>query len=281
MPRSDRSEFVAFAAVLCTVLVFLVGFTAGGNLGSRNAPNEPAGQPNTAAAESYQEFRGPSEGYWWPEFSTRDTYAQWAMSILALVATGTGILGVIWIRQTLDATRETAKAAERSNVQASLAVMSAHEANVIARDSSRVQARAYVSINEATAENTKYDGTRVWIVFKNSGQTPAYNSLVRKGIEIRSVEEVDADIYGEREVDPLPTHIIGPGGSMQVRVSLPLSSEERKMLKFGITKVIAFGDITYEDIFERKHLTEFNLEVLGFDTDDCRVSPIGKQNGAD
>jgi hypothetical protein len=113
MSSSDRSDrpapIVLGLLVGSMVLVSILG------LWSRQSLEQQTKQPNTAPTEAYQEQRGPSEGFWWPEFSARDSYAQWAMSFFALIATGTSILGVIWIRQTLLATKDTADQARRGN----------------------------------------------------------------------------------------------------------------------------------------------------------------------
>lgn len=68
-------------------------------------------EPQSQAEKTQEDYRGPSEGYWRPEFSARDTYAQWAMTGLALIATGISIVGVVLIRRTFEETKRTADAA--------------------------------------------------------------------------------------------------------------------------------------------------------------------------
>lgn len=83
--------------------------------GSRQTFREQVRQPDAAATEYYQQQRGPAEGYWWPEVASRDTYAQWAMTGVAIVATGISILGVVLIRRTFEETKRTADAAVSAN----------------------------------------------------------------------------------------------------------------------------------------------------------------------
>ena len=161
--RDDRPALVVLALLVGSiVLISILG------LWSRQTLDQPIGEPEAAATEGYQGQRGPSEGYWWPEFSTRDTYAQWAMSVLALVATATGILGVIWIRQTLQATRETARAAV--------------DATTAAREIGEAQVRAYLGVSKISAsiEGSLLDAKIVVEVHVgNGGQTPARNLTFR------------------------------------------------------------------------------------------------------
>jgi hypothetical protein len=86
------------------------------------------------------------------------------MTVLALVATATGILGVVWIRQTLQATRDTAQAA--------------FAANSTAREIGEAQVRAYLSCHSVTYT---FDDFGLWIRVKiiNFGNSPAKWSMLR------------------------------------------------------------------------------------------------------
>lgn len=55
-----------------------------------------------------------------------DGYAQWLMTIFAGVATGTGVLGVFWLKQTLDANTAMAGQAKRANEIALQSVEAQH-----------------------------------------------------------------------------------------------------------------------------------------------------------
>ena len=176
-------------------------------------------------------------------------------------------------------TTKAANAATREAQQSNL-LNSIFSSN--AQKATQAQMRAYITINQAESgveETTKR--FCVWVTFKNSGQTPAYDVVISKGIEIRTAEEVDEDNYPNREVEPTPAHIIGPGDGARVRISMSPTKRQEARLKSGKDRIIAFGICNYEDIHERKFFTEFNLEVVGYGTDNCRVVPAGKNNGAD
>lgn len=68
-----------------------------------------ATQINQSTQEYDNTYRGPSEGYWWPEFAARDTYAQWAMTFFAFIATIASIVAVILLYSTLKTTRKLNK----------------------------------------------------------------------------------------------------------------------------------------------------------------------------
>lgn len=108
--RSDRGALVALGLILAAVC-----FVAVLDAWSRQPFQDDVSQRNTATTEAYQEQRGPAEGYWWPEFAARDTYAQWAMAVLALAATALSVMGVVLIRRTFEETKRTADAAIRAN----------------------------------------------------------------------------------------------------------------------------------------------------------------------
>lgn len=117
-------------------------------------------QPNADGGGTQYSYgeRGPSEGYWWPEFAARDTYAQWAMAGLAFGATIISVVGVVLIRRTFEETKRTADAAV--------------EANKTAREMGEAQVRAYLHCE--SAEFTI--GVGVVVVhfkLKNTGQSPS------------------------------------------------------------------------------------------------------------
>lgn len=84
-------------------------------------------------------------------------YAQWLMAFFAIVATGVSIVGVIWIRRTLEETHRTADAAV--------------EANKTAREMGEAQVRAYLHCEGA--EFTIGAGVvMIHLKLKNTGQSP-------------------------------------------------------------------------------------------------------------
>lgn len=150
----DRGALVALGMILAAiVMVSIIGLL------HRLSGGAPLQASFDMAA------RGPIEGYWWPEFSVRDTYAQWAMTLLALAATAISLFGVVLVRSTFIETRRTAEAAIASNATA----LRLGEAQV----------RAYVSWDSAstkTAHSSETGDLQAFVlapIIRNTGQSPA------------------------------------------------------------------------------------------------------------
>lgn len=115
MSDSDRSEFVALVAVVCTVVVFLIGLAAG-LVYPANEQVRPASyqqeetNPGNDVAEA---ITSPDHFDFW-----RDTFPQWAMAVFAAVATGASIVGIALLRRTFEETKRTADAAVEANLAA-------------------------------------------------------------------------------------------------------------------------------------------------------------------
>lgn len=221
--RRDRySSLVTVAAIIAVVVVAWIS----------DPPNQQVANRHASAAEQYQEQRGPSEGYWWPEFAARDTYAQWAMTILALAATGVSIWAVRLVKHTLDATRE------------------------VGRD----QTRAYVT----TTNTTLAKSDRFWTVVRveNTGQSPARWFEIAAKCELRPydrsvvVEEIDWSDVGEfRRWNGLAN-----GTSL----TAPIIVDAQEVLKAAVAtnqaRVFLWGIVRYETIFGEQFESQFAFQ---------------------
>ena len=150
--RRDRYAIIALVFALAAI-VLVVWFS--------QPPNEQATQTYSQSADYPKEHHGPAEGRWWPEISARDTYAQWFMAIMALVATGVSIWAIRILRDTLDQTR--------------LAVKSADDAVVVTREIGQAQVRAYLSpsIEKFFRQDGQANPLQIRMTIKNTGQSPA------------------------------------------------------------------------------------------------------------
>lgn len=157
--RRDRGALVALGLALAAIVcVAWLG----------QPSDQQITAPHTQGAEYPKEHYGPAEGRWWPEFSARDTYAQWIMAGLALVATGASIWAVLLLRDTLAATRQGTSAAADAAQQAI-------EANRIMRD----EQRPWIRITPRLPNGVRIVGDALQIdivpVFANIGARPAYD----------------------------------------------------------------------------------------------------------
>lgn len=132
--QRDRGALVALRLMLAAiVLAALIGAW------TRHEVEQSIEQPYTNTQDASDNYSGPAEGHWWPEVAARDTYAQWAMSILALAATVISLIGIRLLRSTFQETKRTADAAIA-------AANAATEANVFARESAERETRAYLTV---------------------------------------------------------------------------------------------------------------------------------------
>ena len=261
--RSDGPALVALGLILAAiVLVSALG------LASRYLTDNP--QPNadgSGAQYSYGE-RGPSEGYWVPEFSSRDTYAQWAMTGLAFVATIISVVGVFLIRQTFIETKRTADAAVFGNQQSARAALSAHEsadqarlANEIAVEIGRASARAYLNCTGATFSIANQLCV-IRVSIKNFGQTPASHALLNGRLMLPNMQSTGSDdqmLYGEfknTEVFDLP-----PSDDDVATLVFPLTfpAKLRQELWDGAWMTAAEFHLHWKDIFGESQTKSFIL----------------------
>ena len=154
MSDGERSEFVALVAVVCTIVVFFLGLSAGLSLPIADRP-----------------FGSGRFSFW------EDSFPQWAMAVFALVATSLSWRALSLLSLTFKETKRTADAA--------------WEANETARSIGEAQTRAYIGIVEASVrlveaqpgETERRIRPQVTIVVKNFGQSPAtffrWSAIVR------------------------------------------------------------------------------------------------------
>lgn len=110
--RDDRPALVALALILAA-LVFVALFESGARRFDDQPVHYQSGYGGAAQIQEHAEgdIANTDTGVDGFDF-WRDPFAQYAMALFALIAAGTGVLGVFWLKQTLDATRDTADAAK-------------------------------------------------------------------------------------------------------------------------------------------------------------------------
>lgn len=144
-----------------------------------------------------------------------------------------------------------------------------------AKDTAERQLRAYVYIKEATAD---FADNKVWsarIVFRNFGQTPAYqigtptNFFPAAIAESYDFPSVPLDLVAS-ESD------IGPGQEISVfaRANKAFTTEEAANFRAGKWVIFVRGRVTYRDAFGNDRFTQFSMRYApehgGFD-----ALPIG------
>lgn len=201
--------------------------------------SQPVGEQKTQqgvnTAEYSQEHYGPTEGRWWPEFSARDTYAQWVMALFSIAATGVSFLAVVWVKRTLLETRRIGEA----------------------------QVRAYVVIAPDDIGEPKSDGRPIVITLKvkNTGATPARNLTIQG--DVRVLEFEGHDEVGKFSIDfPDVPHIdIQVGAGVEEKSDIivdDLSGHQRRLIVEHKThRLFLIGRVTYDDVFGNRRRTNF------------------------
>jgi hypothetical protein len=104
----------------------------------------------------------------------------------------------------------------------------------------------------------------VKLTFKNAGQTPAYNLTPRMGVTgTRMPLKIQLK---EAETAPLQSRgVIGAGSTIENEMTLPAFLPQVDMDALAESKIAIFahGFITYDDIFEKPHVTKFRCMHTG------------------
>lgn len=161
--RRDRGALVALGMALLAI-VLASWFS--------QPPNSANAQQKQPYASANQDSADRSETIMWPEFSPSDTYAQWIMAILSLIATGISAWAVVLIRDTLVETRR--------------AVSSADDAVEVTRQIGEAQVRAYLVCLSAKYHLIK-GGFMATLEIENTGQSPASNVAITGTVTIHDV----------------------------------------------------------------------------------------------
>ncbi len=174
------------------------------------------------------------------------------MAYAAIGTLGVATVGLVWIKATLDETREAVRAAD--------------DAVTVTREIGEAQTRAYLAVKSIRwlCKPGEADFIRAECVIENFGQTPAFKCWVE--FQVTAVISPVGKISFETAVSALQPVPKMPGGSNSVHVKgdeIPIRAECKTQLGIldlikGRSAVIFLrGWATYEDIFGREHRLDF------------------------
>ncbi len=141
--------------------------------------------------------------------------------------------------------------------------------------------RAFLMVESGVTEVLKEgERAKTYIVFKNSGSTPANNIVIRACSEVRDtipkIEEIPDFARGQLggAVAPQQTLI------RLIETAVLLSPEQITAINAGESKttVVTWGIATYWDTFGNKRRTKF---CVGKRKKSLAVGPVGNENEAD
>jgi hypothetical protein len=127
------------------------------------------------------------------------------------------------------------------------------------------QLRAYVSVTNAAVINFgKPESLQADILYKNTGQTPAYKLTVWATIAVAKYP------LGEFPAPAMTLGItsLGPSAEYHVRprTKRALTPEEQSAVVDGTKAIYIYGEIGYLDAFDVKRVTRFRGEYVGTGT---------------
>ena len=105
---------------------------------------------------------------------------------------------------------------------------------------------------------------RVYVVIKNSGNTPAHRVAHSCGIFIRKLVD-EKTIPIERPIQEISTSAIAPGGYMSKSFDHPerITEDELEAVRAGTSAIYVNGTIQYWDAFGKQHWTHYRLAWAG------------------
>lgn len=186
---------------------------------------------------------------------------------------------------------ESAKKIERGITNSSVALE--HSVNVAtanllaAKDRTRADQRAWLGIIGFSVSKDKATGLpQGQVELRNTGRTPANNLTIL--IELITMKPAVKDAYQEPDKSNIhkviqtkvpasgvvPAPSVPPQGTTLINLTPPnLDAAQRAEILSGKSSLIQYGQVTYEDIFRRKHYGQFCLIVRvngdGYDQGFC------------
>jgi hypothetical protein len=243
-------------------------------------------QWQAAAAAGDQQQQNESH-FWVREFYgwiyAEDSLAQWLMALLGIVATVVSVYALVWIGRTWDQARKSANAAI-------VAAEAAVQANIDTREVSQRQLRAYVTLDDIRPVNIGRpnhtdDDLRIYIRWKNAGQTPARNIRWDVNHGVFNVVPADFDFPPSKSAG-IRQATMGPG-QITRDISHLVAGVDASNAGFRDDVILVWGWIEYSDAFNGtpRHRTEFCVAIditLGDkDVRKCEILTDTDHNGAD
>lgn len=209
----------------------------------------------------------PSRQEWRSEqnLQAQRDMARWAFDALILsgIAAFATVLGLVYVKKTLDLTR---KAVEDSARSADAAVQAIEQSELHAQR----QLRAYISLKEAKLKDVAVGmQPKAIIKFLNCGSTPAYETKIIQNIAIYNfVNRMSPEFDGS---DITPSKMtVGPGVDVHntIKSSHILTEGDIIGLNNGQLAIYVYGIASYVDAFGENRFTNYRL-ICGGDSGDA------------
>jgi hypothetical protein len=236
--------------------------------GSSTAPTSPLPAAQTRGETDGNSGKGKSASEWWMIGLTG------ALLLVAAIQ-----VRLFW-RQ-LDIMDDSLVDSKTAAIAAKDAAEATKESVALTRQTAERQLRAYVFVEKI--DPPKRDAPRVFfnVAYKNSGQTPAYDVVVRANTAFGPAQ-LKSPLVDPAKPRPTASRFILPPGSthyMQV-VPLNLRPEQIAACDAGTHSIYIFGTIRYRDAFKKDRWTNFRYAapITGGSPESCEAGNEADQN---
>lgn len=172
----------------------------------------------------------------------------------------------------------TFKATHQAALAAEVAAKAAADANVGFAESSRQQLRAYVAITQVRVDLVAGFLPRIYVDYRNVGQTPANRLQSQSSIAIvLKGESPDFNLLG----DLMAARSLGPacdGTHIATKPSI-LTPQEADNIRRGGSEIVVWGRITYVDVFGTERTTSFRRKFGDRETGSGVVMMLHRSGG--
>ncbi len=237
----------------------------------------PPKQQSTSNGAKENTEQPPDSGFWdWVTHDAAGFFTLW------LVVVGGGQIGLFYWQLRL--IRTAADDAKKAGIAAERAADATAASVDLARDTAKRQLRAYVTVNGVIRTKDPGDldgaGFAVLVDIKNSGQTPALDSLQWARIEIKEFPlETQLPIHCLEN----PTKGILPPEAKNLQFptfTRALTIIEENAILANHTAIYVYGEVEYLDVFGERHLTQFRFRCNGQGFPLGMFKPDGEGNNA-
>jgi hypothetical protein len=150
-----------------------------------------------------------------------------------------------------------------------------------AEETAKRQLRAYVSVVTAEILDVTTGFTpRAHLIFKNSGQTPAYDLTAIIGIAIGDSWDTLTPPASQPIAITITSLAADAKASQYVSAPRPLVLGEREALIDGSATLWVYGKMRYRDTFNIERATEYRFQIgggVGIQDNQLAISPEGNR----
>jgi len=199
---------------------------------------------NEAAERQRQKDREKSSSDWWIVYFTG------ALTFVGIVQLIAMFRQASYMREGLAETKVAADAAKKS-------AKAAEDSVVLAGQNMHLDQRAWVAPNEVIIKRESNQSLTATILLKNTGKTFAKRCFVSSNFTVKALTDADPDFDTlMQKADKINLGIIAPSQEVPYTMNATFEGNVPNVVR------LIFGKVTYTDVFNYPHWTNFCYRVL-------------------